>query len=153
MPSVLFICTGNTCRSPMAMAFFKRQTATRGELGQWEMDSAGTLAVEGQPASEGAMYAMNHKGIDLRGHRSKPVTAELIDRHQLILVMEKDHQVGLEKRFGDLDGRVHLLSDMVGEDFEISDPYECSQEEYLELADRIQDLLRRGSDRIAELAR
>jgi tRNA threonylcarbamoyl adenosine modification protein (Sua5/YciO/YrdC/YwlC family) len=96
--NILFVCTGNTCRSPMAAALFQQMAAARAgcavtELGDRHIvvRSAGTGAGRGSPASPEALDAMHRYGLDLTGHRSSPLTLELINDADHIFVMTRAH--------------------------------------------------------------
>src|SRR5438046_345072 len=87
---VLFVCTGNTCRSPLAAI------ALRAELGDdaahIEVASAGTAASPGQPASEGTQRVAAADGFDLSAHRARPLTAELARAADFVFVMSEPHR-------------------------------------------------------------
>lgn len=88
---VLFVCTGNTCRSPMAEAIARTRAAERG-WGTVEFRSAGVSAWPGSPASEAVIEAANRRGVEgLEGHRSTPVTEELLEWADLVLAMTPSH--------------------------------------------------------------
>ncbi len=88
---VLFVCTGNTCRSPMAEAIARTRAAERG-WGTVEFRSAGVSAWPGSPASEAVIQAANRRGVEgLDGHRSTPVTEALLDWADLVLAMTPSH--------------------------------------------------------------
>ena len=89
----LFVCTGNTCRSPMAAALFRKMAAERGL--PIVAVSAGLAAVSGSPASANAVQALAEEGMDLSRHLSKPVTKELCDEAQMIAVMAEHHRLAL----------------------------------------------------------
>ena len=74
MKTVLFVCTGNTCRSPMAECLFNALAREQGAPGVCAA-SAGLCAPDGAPASEGALFAMRRRGLSLEGHRARTVTA------------------------------------------------------------------------------
>ena len=78
MYRVVLVCTGNTCRSPLAEALLRQALAARGVTGV-EVSSAGTGAWEGAPASEGAYLVALEHGLDLSGHRARLLTSE-VDR-------------------------------------------------------------------------
>ena len=82
---ILFVCTGNTCRSAMAAAMMA-DIAEKNDLNVL-VDSAGVFAGIGEKATPEAVRAMEKRGIDLSGHRTKPLTDELIDMADIILVM------------------------------------------------------------------
>ena len=115
--SVLFICTGNICRSPMAAALLKHR---RDEQGEFIVRSAGIRALDGQPAHPLAKDEMSRRGIDLTGHRARTITPNLLAKFDLILVMESEHREWIEERMVSVRGRVHLLGHWRG--LEIADP-------------------------------
>ena len=89
----LFVCTGNTCRSPMAAALFCKLAAERGL--PVVAASAGLAAADGSPASANAIEALAEEGIDLRSHRAQTVTKALCDEAQMIAVMSETHRLTL----------------------------------------------------------
>ena len=92
---LLFVCSGNTCRSPLAAALAERELTTLG----WrvEVRSAGVGAMWGAPASEGSRRAGARHGLDLSGHRSRPLDDELLGWADLILVMSPSHLARLDE--------------------------------------------------------
>lgn len=87
---ILFVCTGNTCRSPMAAAIARAAMESRG-WSHVEVRSAGVSAVDGLPASGGAVRAAGSRGIDLAGHQSSFLTEALVRWADLILTMGPHH--------------------------------------------------------------
>src|SRR5437879_4265595 len=87
---VLFVCTGNICRSPLAASLLERALKERGL--EVTVTSAGTGAWDGAPASEGAYLVGLERGLDLSGHRARLLTRELVERADLILTMARHHR-------------------------------------------------------------
>jgi len=113
MTSVLFVCTGNTCRSPLAEAFTRREARLRGlEL---TVASAGTFAVEGTPATGHALRAAARRGTDLSMHRSRLLSAESLAGVDLVVGMSPSHVQTLP------NGYVHEISASLATDFLPSD--------------------------------
>ncbi len=140
---LVLLCTGNTCRSPMAAAVFREELGD--DAAQVEVVSAGVSALDGQPASAGAREAARREGLDLSGHRSRRATAPLLRDADLVLVMEREHAraaVGL----GAEPAKVHVLSDWPepGEpELAVPDPFGGSPEAYEESLRRIRRHVRR----------
>jgi protein-tyrosine-phosphatase len=91
MTRILFICTGNTCRSPMAAGYFRHLLAKAGRS-DVEVVSAGTFAGNGEPASAAAVQALREHGVDLSGHRSAPLSVALLQDADLIVTLTASHR-------------------------------------------------------------
>ena len=152
MPSILFVCTGNICRSPMAMGLLRQRLAQRGAGDPWRVESAGTWAPEGSPASEHGVTVMAQRGIDISQHRARRVSRELLAQFDLILTMERGQAEALVVEFPEFAERIYMLSEMVGEDWDLFDPIGEPVEAYLAAADALEEVLDRGLERILELA-
>ena len=106
--NILFVCTGNTCRSPLAEGFLKK-LLERNSPGGIEIGSAGLTALPGSPASFHSLRVALENSISLEEHRARLVTAELIDKADLIVVMEPRHQKHLLDRHPEASDKILLL--------------------------------------------
>jgi protein-tyrosine phosphatase len=140
---LVLLCTGNTCRSPLAAAAFREELGA--DADRVEVISAGTAAPDGQPASAGASAVAARAGLDLTGHRSRRAAADLLRDADLVLVMEREHARTAEALGAD-PRRTHVLSEWPdpGEPtLAVSDPFGSSLEAYEECLRRIRRHVRR----------
>jgi protein-tyrosine-phosphatase len=110
MKSILIVCTGNICRSPMAEGLLK-QILIEKHLNNVLVRSAGISAGNGLQASLNAVATMAEQGIDITSHRSQPVTSSLIAESDLILVMEEYHRDSILSFAPAASGKVRLLKE------------------------------------------
>jgi protein-tyrosine-phosphatase len=152
MPSVLFVCTGNQYRSPIAAAFFSRQLQEHGRRGKWRIGSAGTWTVPKQPLPADAVRDAISIGVDIQGHLTKTVNESMLKVYDLILAMEKGQKEAMCVEFPFAQDRIHLLSEMQeGIPYDVPDPLQSPGEHYLILREMC-DLIQRGYPRITMLA-
>lgn len=128
MRRIVMVCTGNTCRSPMAEVMLKAM------LPGAQVSSAGVAAVDGMPASSGAMQEMARRGLSLAGHRSHMLSAEDAEG-SLLLCMTQGHLRMVKYAFP--GAQADTLLHFAGLAGDVADPYGGGAEEYRETADMI----------------
>ncbi len=137
---ILFVCTGNLCRSPMAEYLLRaRLDAQR----PWRVASAGTFAVEGMPASSNAITVMADLGIDLTPHRSRQLTLEQVREADLIVALSQSHREQIRLAMPGSGDKVFLLLefDPGAKRCDVADPIGGSTQCYRETASIIQSAL------------
>ena len=152
--TVLFLCTGNTCRSPLAEALARHRFGEE----RARFLSAGLQAWPGQPASPGSLRAAAERGADLGRHRSRALTPHLLAGVDWVVAMTRAHAALFRQDHPDFSGRVSLLStpgrDLAAETVlpaveEVADPFGGPAERYETMAGQIERLLEGWRDLLA----
>ena len=147
---VVIVCTGNTCRSPIAEALAQRAFADQG-VSDITVTSAGTGAWDGAPVSEGAYLVGLERQIDLSQHQATLLTREVVNAADLILTMARHHRARVEELGG--GEKAHLLGEyagLAGDEAEVRDPFGGDLEEYRSTFSQLERLLEPAIARIGQ---
>lgn len=130
MSHILVVCTANICRSPVAEVWLRMRLGEQKETESWTASSAGTWAMDANPAAPYSVELMAERGLDLSQHESQIVNRALMAQADLVLCMEMGHVEALRIEFPQHSQKIFLISQMVGKRFNVADPYGGSKEDY-----------------------
>jgi len=144
---ILFVCLGNTCRSPMAEALYKHKSAKAGRKDI--VFSRGTEALEGYQSNAFSIQAMASRGLDISQHRTAALTEQDLAQYDLVLAMKDDIATSIRNRYSSHAGKVHSLGPFVGlPDCEVADPIGSGFDAYEKIAVLLDDLTQRLADKL-----
>jgi protein-tyrosine-phosphatase len=152
MGVILFVCTANICRSPMAVGLLRKRFSERGLDSRYQVLSAGVQAENGRKASRHAIIVMAQRWIDITDHLSHTITGDDMARADLILVMSEEQAKTIRQAWPQYGWKVHRLSEMADKRQDVKDPYGGSLEKYEACADTMARYIDDGLERILELA-
>lgn len=145
---ILFVCTGNTCRSPMAEAILKDMLHKR-EINNVIVSSAGIFVLEGDMASAEALEVLKREEIDLSDHKARQVSKDILMKSDLILTMTQNHKEVLLNYFPDSKGKIYTLKEYAyGVEDDIIDPFGRGLKAYEEALEDIKRALGELIDKI-----
>ncbi len=137
MKRIIFICTGNICRSPMAHYYMQSRIKELKKENEYLIDSCGTYASTGEKATNNAIRAIKEYNVDLTSHRAKNIRDVDIENYDLILCLTIAHKRAVLSMFPKLKGKVYTLKEYVQTDnkyIDIDDPWGLDIDVYKDCA-------------------
>lgn len=151
MPSIVFVCTANRFRSPIAETYFASELVKRKDEHHLTISSAGTWTVDGLPATPEAQKAALNHGLNLSLHKSRAITKNILYQADLVLVMEQNHKEAITQEFSSSGKKIYLLSEAAdGNIYNIPDPYGTDERPDV-VAKEIIEIINRGYQQIIKL--
>lgn len=151
MKTILFVCTANMCRSPMAEGLMQRKLEREGRANEICAASAGAWTEDGHPTSENAILEMAARNINIAGHLSRALTEEMVKDAALVLTMTRSHAEAIRAEFRKYAKRIHSLAEMAGRSYDVDDPISGTREDYHRTAQEIEELIEQGYARMIKL--
>lgn len=153
MPKIVFICTANQFRSPIAAAYFLNKLQTENTPGDWEVSSAGTWTENGLPANPSAIELGEELHLKLGSHKTREINTEILSGADLVFVMEQGHKEALCFEFPQWCGKIILLSQVTDKHAgDIADPASNNFEDTHLIANIIIDIIDTKFSKITALS-
>ena len=150
---ILFVCTGNTCRSPMTEGMLKKAAEEKGLSDRISVSSAGISVFRAPSASPEAVEVMRRAGIDISSHRPRQVTAEMLLEADLVITMTESHRSRILDMYPEIKGKVYTIkkfAKMENGSPDIPDPFGGAEKEYKRIASEIGEAVKKIIDRLSE---
>jgi len=153
MVSVLFVCTGNQYRSPIAAEAFRGQLIRDERDAQWRVSSAGTWTSSGRPVPPAAVELARLFGVNIDGHKTRMLDAKMLKDADLVFVMEQGHKESIQVEFPFAKNKLYLLSEVAdGLAYDIPDPAGSTYGEANEIVRELVMMIRTGCGNIYRIA-
>lgn len=150
MVKIVFVCTGNTCRSSMAEALARNwldiNAPARRDV---EIASAGLAVFPGDPASQQAVEVMAERGLALGGHKARQISGEIVDRSDIIFAMTENHRRALVGMYPQAAAKIHVLAEFAGQPgVDIADPFGQPVDVYRNCAGQMAELIGKAFNKL-----
>lgn len=150
MKKILFVCTGNTCRSCMAEAVADKLIEDRSKGDCIKASSAGIYAIPGSKASYQAAEVMGEWGIDIKGHTARAIDKHMMEEADVILTMTGEHKKMLVQVHPELSPKIFTLREYAeGTPGDVPDPFGCSVDVYRKCALELKEYIKKALCRVS----